>query len=124
MKGSRFFERSRCFLEFISEHVARKEKKRSNFKWRDAGGMVFTILFGILGIPVMAYTLRLLSELIGDALQPLVARSSPALVFARGTACVEGRCATSNIPAIVLPRQAITYISAMKTNEWTRVRGK
>jgi len=43
---------------------------------RTNGGMVFTILFGILGIPVMAYTLRLLSELIGDALQPLVARSS------------------------------------------------
>jgi hypothetical protein len=43
---------------------------------RTNGGMLFTIVFGILGIPVMAYTLRLLATLIGDALQPLVARSS------------------------------------------------
>lgn len=41
---------------------------------RTNGGMLFTIVFGILGIPVMAYTLRLLATLIGDALQPLFAR--------------------------------------------------
>lgn len=44
---------------------------------RTNGGMLFTIVFGILGIPVMAYTLRLLATLIGDAVQSLVARESP-----------------------------------------------
>jgi hypothetical protein len=43
---------------------------------RTSGGMLFTIVFGILGIPVMAYTLRLLATLIGDALEPLFYRSS------------------------------------------------
>jgi hypothetical protein len=43
---------------------------------RTSGGMLFTIVFGILGIPVMAYTLRLLAQLIIDTIQPLVEAKS------------------------------------------------
>merc|ERR1719174_3031049 len=43
---------------------------------RTPGGMIFTLVFGILGIPVMAYTLRLLATMIIDTLQPLIADRS------------------------------------------------
>jgi len=43
---------------------------------RTPGGMIFTLVFGILGIPAMAYTLRLLASMIIDTLQPVVADRS------------------------------------------------
>jgi len=43
---------------------------------RTAGGMICTLVFGILGIPVMAYTLRLLATMIIDTVQPLIADRS------------------------------------------------
>merc|ERR1719487_1256286 len=80
---------------------------------RTSGGMLFTIVFGILGIPVMAYTLRLLATLIGDALQPLVARESPKGGAASSSSSGLGASSTTTtliLGAVFLFGGALVYV--------------